>query len=255
VARAPVGGGTPQKLSQGPSAAPGPGALALGGGFVFWTNQAGYVAKAPIGGGPATIIANDQGAIVATSNGYVYWSGWATSELNGATIKRQAFGGGTIQVLASNAGIAAGSFAVDSQNVYWGGIDDSIYQVPIAGGPVQNPLYGQPNIDGLAVSSTNIYWTTSVTGKPTNGGVSVAPIGGNPSMPGGAPIANGQLSPSAIAVDGTNLYWGCQNGLMSMPIAGGTPMMLATDDVNSVALDTTRVYWTTASGDVLSMGK
>jgi hypothetical protein len=61
-------------------------------------------------------------------------------------------------------------------------------------------------------------------------------------------LASGQCSAFDIAADGTNVYWltGCTNPggtAMSVPRAGGTPVVLATGSPIRLAVDATSVYW------------
>jgi hypothetical protein len=95
---------------------------------------------------------------------------------------------------------------------------------------------------GVAVDSTNVYWTD---------GNAYAVM----SMPlaGGTPItlaSTGSNVPTNIAVDATNVYWVDMGGNVGkVPVAGGMATTLGTS-VNAfdLAIDATNVYWTDDSG-------
>src|SRR5262249_38503405 len=64
-------------------------------------------------------------------------------------------------------------------------------------------------------------------------------------------LATGLAEPTAIAVDGTNIYWieragGSGGSLKTIPISGGIPTTLASGFLNAqnhMALDATSIYW------------
>lgn len=75
-------------------------------------------------------------------------------------------------------------------------------------------------------------------------------------------LATAQHAIQLLAVGATNIYWTTDVGasmnvgtLMKMPIAGGTPTMLATGvgQVAALAIDATHAYWTTYSATAAVM--
>jgi hypothetical protein len=74
-----------------------------------------------------------------------------------------------------------------------------------------------------------------------------APIGGGTVIP----IASGLSSaPSALAVDGTSVYWTSSNVTMSASLVSGAVSKLASVGGTAIAVDTTSVY--VVNGAVIS---
>jgi hypothetical protein len=82
--------------------------------------------------------------------------------------------------------------------------------VPVGGGTTIELASQQLNPHGIAVDTTNVYWTNDNAGT-----VMTVPIGG------GTPIqrASGQSNPGNIAVDATSVYWVNGNGGTVMKVA------------------------------------
>jgi hypothetical protein len=89
------------------------------------------------------------------------------------------------------------------------------------------------------------------------------------SLDGGAPttLASSQSS-NELVVDSTNVYWGnqgqcqldggtvtCSAGVVRVPIAGGTPITLATDTapIFGIAVDATNVYYADQNNEIMSV--
>ncbi len=149
-------------------------------------------------------------------------------------------------VLATGAQ-GAQAIAVDATNVYWGRTPDTSSQgpSPAEGAVLQCAKCGcdhptvlasnEPNIGGLAVDATSVYWT--------NGDVMKVPIGGGEAI---ALVVAQTAGP--IAVDATSVYWADVRGLMKAAITGGSPTMLVSMvGVGFVALDAANVYFTAGS--------
>jgi hypothetical protein len=77
-------------------------------------------------------------------------------------------------------------------------------------------------------------------------GVAVVPLGGG--LP--TTIANTTTAPGDIVADGTNVYWVDGATIMSMPLAGGSPVPLAVaQQPGVIAVDGTDLYWTNGAPD------
>jgi hypothetical protein len=67
-------------------------------------------------------------------------------------------------------------------------------------------------------------------------------------------LATAQANPLGIAVDGENLYWTTDQGVMAMPLAGGAPMLLASSPGGNslVRSDGANVFWTSQAQGTVS---
>jgi hypothetical protein len=102
---------------------------------------------------------------------------------------------------------------------------------------------GQDTPNALVVDATNVYWTTS------DGHVRKASLTRGPTRT----LASGQSFPWGIAVDATNVYWvnaATSGQVMSIPIAGGMPTVLADQQRRpaKVAVADGMLYWTNNDG-------
>jgi hypothetical protein len=208
--------------------------------------------------GTSTRIVRDPSAMtpLASDGAQIFWTDGAGNVL------KLAHSGGSVVTLASGLGIdvsgGGSGVAVDAISVYWltwatlG--DTTVMKVAVEGGapvtlaPTAWPE-GTMSSGGmrLAIDSANVYWTVAGVGASIPGTLLSVPLGGGATTT----LATGLDTPSALAADGTNVYWvsPTQGTVMKVPVGGGAITTLAwnQDDPTDIALDATSVYWATDS--------
>jgi hypothetical protein len=112
---------------------------------------------------------------------------------------------------------------------------------------------------GAAASTGVLNATTVFTLKVTGTGGDVATQKLTVTVvPAPTTVASGQFFVSALAVDGTSVYWTTGNSVMKVATSGGAPVPIASGqiDANSIAVDDTSVYWTDYNaGTVMKVDK
>ena len=159
----------------------------------------------------------------------------------GATCSDSVCSGGAVQLATLQTGLAP-SIAVNSTGVYWGSSSESqIMTVALTGG---TPTPAATNLTGcgssglsFALDDNNLYyWSNSL--PCTGGGCTTSGLADS-TIPGGVVsslLSNSQTSnagcPSAMAIDGSHVYWlesqGSNSMLMSAPRSGGAVSTLTT---------------------------
>ena len=96
---------------------------------------------------------------------------------------------------------------------------------------------------GIAVDSTNVYWT-NMGGGPAGtiiDAVMKVPLSGGPAVA----LASADSSSIGIAVDATSVYWTTMDNVMTLPLDGGTPVTLASglNGAGDIVVDATSAYW------------
>jgi hypothetical protein len=111
--------------------------------------------------------------------------------------------------------------------------------VPVGGGPAVPSTTGLLLPMGFVVDSTNIYWTawnhaidSALVMQPLAGGARTTLVSGLDGI-------------GALAVDSNTAYYASHGGIWSVPLAGGSPTLLAQSSaIQAIVIDDTNVYWT-----------
>jgi hypothetical protein len=169
-----------------------------------------------------------------------------------------ATGGGCAPTTLVRADLFPGAFAVDATSIYWVTPEASgtVKKMPLSGGPPIALATGQTGsaacwggppawtggCGAIAVDAINVYWVIT---DPTLAGADTimkVPLGGGPTVT----VASGQNKPTAIATDGTSVYWAGADAIMKAPVAGGPAVTLAAHAGTTLALDANNVYFADA---------
>jgi hypothetical protein len=151
---------------------------------------------------------------------------------------------------------------VDSSNAYVIP-GESILQIPLSGAPPLQLASVTSESGNVVVTGSYVYWADFGSGV-ADGVIADVPIGGGTVTS----LAIGQGDPYAVTADSTSLYWAnlaecptpptCGSAIVSMPLAGGTPVVLAsalTTSPEAMAVDSSNVYWGTSDGRVMMLPK
>jgi len=266
VVTVPKSGGTPTQLATNqPSAF----SIATAGSSLYWstgtnnappgTNNVMRIMSLPEGSASGAIPSQFWGVealqpafpygLVADSS-TLYWWDLGASVFMGAPLD-----GSAASMIAGPFPVASAvpvGLAVDATNLYAlsfgapAGSQLTLSAMPKAGGTwstlwsgtVGNSYSGST----LVADSTGVYWADLGLGAGmASGSIWSLHAGG-----GGTPtkIASGLNYPLELTGDGTNLYWNDAFALWSMPVAGGTPTIIAANQYAvGIRLDATNVYW------------
>jgi hypothetical protein len=196
VSKVPKAGGNPVVLASQQEKAIG---IAVDDTNVYWSNATGIMKVGKAGGTPEMIAYQQPGPqAIAVDRSSVYWGG-------SGSIYKVALTGGTPVVVGT--GGDAISMAVDDTNVY-ALIGDIVTQVPLAGGPSFELGRADTFARAITIDKDAVYLaylSYETAGGPANGAVVKFAIGGGSAMT----LASAQAA-SAVAVDGTYVYWGSQ---------------------------------------------
>jgi hypothetical protein len=200
---------------------------------IFGSTPSLGIAKAPLtgAGAPTTIVNDPNGGLLAVADGYVYYEHHVTTGTIQSEIARVPVTGGTPTTLVRGIINGVRGLAVGGGYVYFfgtiGGFSYSSYY--LARVPVTAQAPDVP--DGGAVDDAG---ASDDAGVQPTGSELVATTGFDISGP---------------VTDATNIYWGSDDKLMTVPLTGGTPAVIAqADPIDSMFAMTADVYGIVPNG-------
>jgi hypothetical protein len=225
------------------SAQAAPWSLAIDATSVYWQNLFDdTVNKVDLAGGmPKRVtyqpyISAEEGIAVDATNVYFMSSGDPSGVL------KVPIGGGTAVDLTPSQ-VKAERLVIDTTTAYYcSSAEGTVKKVPLAGGqPVtlfarETTNDASPN--ALAVDATGIYVGFDAF-LPSKQSISKISLAGDPP----ATLVAG-VSAVDLVLDATDIYFADGQTLQKVPLAGGTPTVLARESAWRLALDATTIYWT-----------
>jgi hypothetical protein len=218
----------------------GPGKPAIFGSTAYVGTFDGVV-QVPITGGVATTLSTTGTVRAAAADGTAVYA------VNPSYLWKFPLDGGALSTLVSNTSALFDSVVVDGTNAYVAGQGYAM-KVGLNGGTPVTLASGSSVVGSIAIGASSVYWlgwngsTSTVMGVAVDGGVPVS-------------VASGD---QGVAADSTNVYstsrgcpsdgGSCAGTVVKFPLAGGTPVTLASaqDGPHWLTTDATNVYWTNA---------
>ncbi|CAN5278762.1 hypothetical protein BH09MYX1_BH09MYX1_02930 [soil metagenome] len=218
---------------------------------VYWTSKYRFAERCAKTGcnNTPTVIANSPSASavegIVVDSSFVY-----TSSTN--FIERCPIGGCSVPTILGFTGVVR-ALALDGLTLYWGDLSGSISSCATAGCGNNPTIVGTGSgfPAGLALDSTDVYWTSSTAGNvykcPKTG------CSGSPTI-----VASNQTFLQGIAVDSTALYWADGSAVLTCSKSNCVPTALVSNQTapTSIVLDGANVYWTdTLAGTIMKCAK
>jgi hypothetical protein len=134
-------------------------AVATDGVSVYWTGIP-TVDKAPVGGGPTTILASGQSAPAGIAVDVTSIC-WVNSVSDGTVMQAPLTGVGPTTTIASGQHFPL-AIAVDATSAYWT-TQTAIMKAPLGGGTAVTLASGQNGPINVVVDAASVYWTNEGT--------------------------------------------------------------------------------------------
>jgi hypothetical protein len=178
---------------------------------------------------------------IAVGNDAVYFTTYDTTGGDGGIFRVSTDGGGLAQI-ASAQNYPSIIALVDGGGLYWTnagyGVPGTIMYAERDGGSQTKVVTASGSAFGLALTSTSMVWTNS----DKAGSVEAAALDGG----GQTTIVPNRNTPSLVATDGVDVYWGEQSGSVMKSAIDGTNVVTLAGNLSSVfgvAIDQTDVYF------------
>lgn len=230
-------GGQPATLETFYQGTGAPHRIAVGSGFVVWTERGGHgnVMKAELPDGTPEVLADGQSypsAITIVGQAAI----WRAD----GGIKSAPLTGGPVTVLVTNA--SGDGLAEDDQTLVWGSgssVEPGVFSAPLSGGEAKN-LVGDAAPNGIDTGGGLVFWAdltqNAIRSVPLTGGTV-------------EDVAKLEGIPGDVVVSGDHVFWevwtGKDAGVWRAPLAGGTAEQVVSENdyVCSLAVVDDTVYY------------
>jgi hypothetical protein len=183
-------------------------------------------------------------------NGNIYFTR-SFANVSGGQIMRVSASGGTPTALVT--GESAVGLAGDANNLFWITLSGSIRRSTLSGGSLTTLASGQSTSGNPVIDATNVYFLVPVQQMGTT--MKIMKVSRN----GGTPTQLAVDDVTAMASDGTSLYWSATvvstggGRVVKIPIGGGNITTLASQGGGAIALESGTVYYSNLNNDVFKV--
>jgi hypothetical protein len=266
----------------------GAASLVVSGNTIYFTTRTGdFVCSANRDGSMVTVLASMQlNATALTFDAtHIYWANAGVVGGGGKIMKVPKAGGQAVQLVADDESSPT-VLAIDGNFVYWGGQDEPIKKVPIAGGTPTTVTTdpGAQSASNLLTDGVELFWSNtlnggsifklalsstsaislggSITGAGTFGGLAKSganlyflhrPAGHDPELA-TTPTARSEITPVA-AITGSSLvvddaaYVATNDGIVRVNLDGSsTKQLVAGGAAYNLFVDENDLYWSGSDG-------